>query len=93
MTTLTDKAILSGADNRPAMLEKELKYTFACGGEIESSDLGHTSAGRFTHDVYVLDTEKLVWKLVEDGSGGVDHPGPHGWCAFSSGKRDGKEGL
>nr|GFA57312.1 hypothetical protein [Tanacetum cinerariifolium] len=69
------------------------KYIFVCGGEIDPSDLGHMGAGRFTHEVCVLDTETLVWKLVEDGSGGVDHPGPRGWCAFSAGKRDGKEGL
>nr|GEZ49740.1 nitrile-specifier protein 5 [Tanacetum cinerariifolium] len=50
-------------------------------------------AGGFTHGVYVLHTEARVWKLVEDGSGGVDHLGPRRWCAFSSGKRDGKEGL
>nr|GEX77611.1 nitrile-specifier protein 5 [Tanacetum cinerariifolium] len=51
-------------------------------GYGDPSDLGHMGAGRFTHEVYVLDTETLVWKLVEDGSGGVDHPGPRGWSGF-----------
>ncbi|KAJ0801474.1 putative galactose oxidase/kelch, beta-propeller, kelch-type beta propeller [Helianthus annuus] len=69
------------------------KYIFVCGGEVDPSDLGHLGAGRFTHEVYALDTETFVWNRVEDGSGGADHPGPRGWCAFSGGRRDGKDGL
>ncbi|KAI3755673.1 hypothetical protein L1987_55479 [Smallanthus sonchifolius] len=69
------------------------KYIIVCGGEVDPSDLGHLGAGRFTHEVYALDTETFVWNRVEDGSGGGDHPGPRGWCAFSGGRWDGKDGL
>ncbi|XP_052623506.1 nitrile-specifier protein 5 [Lactuca sativa] len=73
------------------------KYIFVCGGEVDPSDLGHMGAGRFTHEVYALDTAALTWWRVEDGfgggDGGGDHPGPRGWCAFSGGRFGGEDGL
>lgn len=69
------------------------KYIFTCGGEIDPSDLGHLGAGKFSDQVYALDTESLVWKRLEDGPGSDDHPGARGWCAFASGEHDGQKGL
>ncbi|CAA0808406.1 Galactose oxidase/kelch repeat superfamily protein [Striga hermonthica] len=69
------------------------KYIFVYGGEIDPSDLGHMGAGKFAGDVYALDTETLVWKKWDDGLGCEDHPGPRGWCAFSSGQLHGQEGM
>ncbi|KAL2252223.1 UNVERIFIED_CONTAM: Nitrile-specifier protein 2 [Sesamum indicum] len=69
------------------------KYIFIYGGEIDPSDLGHLGAGKFSGEVYALDTETLVWKRWDDGSGSDYHPGPRGWCAFASGRRDNQEGL
>lgn len=61
-------------------------YIVIFGGEIDPSDLGHLGAGQFAGDVYALNTETLEWKKWEDN--GHDHPGPRGWCAFSSVKKD-----
>ncbi|KAK6155325.1 hypothetical protein DH2020_009573 [Rehmannia glutinosa] len=69
------------------------KYIFIYGGEIDPSDLGHLGAGKFSKEVYALDTETLVWKKWDDGSGLENHPGPRGWCAFGGGWLDGQEGL
>lgn len=69
------------------------KYIFIYGGEVDPSDLGHLGAGKFTGEVYALDTEELVWKKWEDGSGSGEHPAARGWCAFAAASRDGKEGL
>lgn len=69
------------------------KFIFIYGGEVDPSDLGHLGAGKFSGELFVLDTDSLVWKLLEDGSNSADHPGPRGWCAFAAGQRDGKEGL
>ncbi|KAK4429225.1 Nitrile-specifier protein 2 [Sesamum alatum] len=69
------------------------KYIFIYGGEIDPSDLGHLGAGKFSGEVYALDTETLVWERWDDGSGSDYHPGPRGWCAFAGGRRDGREGL
>lgn len=69
------------------------KYIFIYGGEIDPSDLGHLGAGKFSAEVYALDTETLAWKKLEDGSNSGKHPGPRGWCAFACGKLDGQEGL
>lgn len=63
------------------------------GGEVDPSDLGHLGAGKFSGEVYSLDTDTLVWKKWEDERGLETHPGPRGWCAFSSGVRDGQLGL
>lgn len=69
------------------------KYIIIYGGEIDPSDQGHMGAGMFSSDVYALDTETLEWKRWEDEVESGEHPGPRGWCAFSRGLRDGKEGL
>ncbi|CAA0842825.1 Galactose oxidase/kelch repeat superfamily protein [Striga hermonthica] len=85
-----------GENPRPRSVFSTLgigKYIFVYGGEIDPSDLGHMVAGKFAGDVYALDTETLVWKKWDDGLGCEDHPGPRGWCAFSSGQLHGQEGL
>ncbi|XP_042504176.1 nitrile-specifier protein 5 [Macadamia integrifolia] len=69
------------------------RYIFIYGGEVDPSDLGHMGAGRFTDEVYTLDTETKVWSRWDDVADSKEHPGPRGWCAFSAGTRDGKEGL
>ncbi|KAH6788634.1 Galactose oxidase/kelch repeat superfamily protein [Perilla frutescens var. frutescens] len=69
------------------------KYIFVHGGEIDPSDLGHLGAGKFSNEVYALDTETLVWRRWADGPGSDDHPGARGWCAFARGLIDGQEGL
>ncbi|EOX93526.1 Galactose oxidase/kelch repeat superfamily protein [Theobroma cacao] len=69
------------------------KYIIIYGGEVDPSDLGHLGAGKFSGEVYGLDTETLAWNKWEDGSGLESHPGPRGWCAFASGLRDGQQGL
>ncbi|KAK6116307.1 hypothetical protein DH2020_049934 [Rehmannia glutinosa] len=52
------------------------KYIFIYGGEIDPSDLGHLGAGKFSKEVYALDTETLVWKKWDDGSGLKTIQGP-----------------
>ncbi|KAH6781000.1 Galactose oxidase/kelch repeat superfamily protein [Perilla frutescens var. hirtella] len=69
------------------------KYIFVHGGEIDPSDLGHLGAGKFSNEVYALDTETLVWRRWADGPGSDGHPGARGWCAFAGGELDGQEGL
>lgn len=70
------------------------KHIFIYGGEVDPSDLGHMGAGKFTGEVYALDTETLLWKRWEDGpESGHEHPGPRGWCAYAGGQWNGKEGL
>lgn len=69
------------------------KYIFICGGEVDPSDLGHLGAGKFTSETFVLDTETLIWKRLDDGAGSEDHPGPRGWCAFAEGCLNGNQGL
>lgn len=69
------------------------KYIFVYGGEIDPSDLGHLGAGRFSGEVYVLDTETLVWVRWGDVSAGDEHPGPRGWCAFGGVEYRGEPGL
>lgn len=69
------------------------KNVFIYGGEVDPSDLGHMGAGKFAQEVYALDTDTLEWKRWEDGPDSGLHPGPRGWCAFSGGLLDGKEGL
>ncbi|KAJ7964689.1 Nitrile-specifier protein 5 [Quillaja saponaria] len=69
------------------------KYIFTYGGEVDPSDQGHLGAGKFSGEVYALDTETLVWKKLEDGADSSNHPGPRGWCAFAGGQCGGKEGL
>ncbi|KAF5741366.1 Kelch repeat-containing protein [Tripterygium wilfordii] len=69
------------------------KYIIICGGEVDPSDLGHLGAGKFSAEAFVLDTENLVWKRLDDGLGLENHPGPRGWTAFGSGFLKGKEGV
>ncbi|KAL7185960.1 hypothetical protein ACSBR2_027837 [Camellia fascicularis] len=60
------------------------KYIFISGGEVDPSDLGHLGAGKFSGDLYALDTETLVWQKWDDSSNsGDNHPG----------KRDEQPGL
>lgn len=68
-------------------------YIFIYGGEVDPSDLGHMGAGKFAQEVYTLSTETLEWKRWDDGLELGQHPGPRGWCAYSGGLLDGKEGL
>lgn len=67
------------------------KYIFIYGGEVDPSDQGHLGAGKFSGEVYALDTHNLVWKKWADTDD--NHPGPRGWCAFSAGQLHDKEGL
>lgn len=69
------------------------KHILVYGGEIDPSDQGHMGAGQFSGEFFVLDTETLAWRRVEDKADSGSHPGPRGWCAFAGGQRDGKEGL
>lgn len=70
------------------------KYLVIYGGEIDPSDQGHLGAGMFSREVFALDTETHVWRRLEEfGDGGVEHPGPRGWCAFAGAKVGGEEGL
>ncbi|KAM1112976.1 hypothetical protein ACFX13_046634 [Malus domestica] len=68
------------------------KYIIIYGGEVDPSDLGHLGVGKFTAEVYALDTETLLWKKWDDGLGLGHHPGPRGWCEFARGQWKGKEG-
>ncbi|KAG9448557.1 hypothetical protein H6P81_008522 [Aristolochia fimbriata] len=68
------------------------KYVFVYGGEIDPSDQGHLGAGKFSGEVYALDTETGEWKKWGEAESG-DHPGPRGWCAFSPARMEGEEGL
>lgn len=69
------------------------KHMIVYGGEIDPSDQGHMGAGQFSGEVYVLDTETLVWARLEDKVESGGHPGPRGWCAFAGARRNGREGL
>lgn len=69
------------------------KKIFIVGGEVDPSDLGHLGAGKFSAESFVLDTETLVWKQVDDEVGSSYHPGARGWCAFESGQWNGETGV
>ncbi|XP_057756898.1 nitrile-specifier protein 5 [Arachis stenosperma] len=69
------------------------KHIILYGGEIDPSDQGHMGAGKFSGDVFVLDTETLEWKKLEERVDSGSHPGPRGWCAFAGAQRNGQEGL
>lgn len=69
------------------------KYIIIYGGEVDPSDLGHMGAGKFSGEMYVLDTDTLLWKRCDNGPVSVNHPGPRGWCAFTGGEWNGKKGL
>lgn len=69
------------------------KYIFLYGGEIDPSDQGHLGAGKFSGELFALDTETGKWKRWEDSADGGHHPGPRGWCAFSATRREEEDGL
>lgn len=70
------------------------KHIFLYGGEVDPSDQGHLGAGKFSGELFSLDTHNLEWKKWAGGhNSSHEHPGPRGWCAFSAGKLQGKEGL
>lgn len=69
------------------------KNIIVFGGEVDPSDLGHLGAGKFSGEVYSLETETMAWTRWDDGPELDDHPGPRGWCAFSGVFKDGKQGL
>ncbi|VVB12866.1 unnamed protein product [Arabis nemorensis] len=71
------------------------KHVVIYGGEEEPHELMHMGAGRFSRDVYKLDTETLVWEKVKlvEGTKEEEKPSPRGWCAFAVAVKDGREGL
>jgi len=54
---------------------------FVFGGEREASSVGHLGAGKFRNDTYLLDTNTLEWKCMDDvSSHNVDQrPSERGW--------------
>ncbi|KAL1560949.1 nitrile-specifier protein 5 isoform X2 [Salvia divinorum] len=68
------------------------KHIFIHGGEIDPSDLGHLGAGKFSKEVYALDTETKEWKRWDNDEPG-SAPGERGWCAFSGGQCNKRPGL
>ncbi|GJV75127.1 hypothetical protein Tco_1506711 [Tanacetum coccineum] len=67
MTTLADKAILSGADNRPSMLEKDMYDSWKSKMELYMMNRQH---GRM-----ILESNKngpLIWPTVDEN--GVTRP-------------------
>ncbi|KAE9605509.1 hypothetical protein Lal_00024538 [Lupinus albus] len=70
------------------------KHIIIYGGEIDPSDQGHMGAGKFSGEVYALDTETLAWQKLEEVVDLGGHPGPRGWCAFSGAVwKGGQKGL
>ncbi|GJS78689.1 retrovirus-related pol polyprotein from transposon TNT 1-94 [Tanacetum coccineum] len=67
MTTLADKAILSGADNRPPMLEKYMYYSWKSKIELYMMNRQH---GRMILESVV--NGPLIWSLIEEN--GVTRP-------------------
>ncbi|GKF04312.1 hypothetical protein Tco_0034980 [Tanacetum coccineum] len=64
MTTLADKAILLGADNRPPMLEKDMYDSWKSIMELYMMNRQH---GRM-----ILETGPLFWPTIEEN--GVTRP-------------------
>ncbi|GJY58211.1 hypothetical protein Tco_0458103 [Tanacetum coccineum] len=61
MTTLADKEILSGADNRPPILEKDMYDSWKCKMELHMMNRQH---GRM-----ILESVKngpLIWPMIEE---------------------------
>ncbi|WOK92966.1 nitrile-specifier protein 5 isoform X2 [Canna indica] len=69
------------------------KWIITYGGEVDPSDQGHLGAGKFSAEVYALDTDTQCWMRLNDAADASEHPGPRGWCAFSAAKIDDKVGL
>nr|GEV97222.1 reverse transcriptase domain-containing protein [Tanacetum cinerariifolium] len=67
MTTLTDKAILSGADNRPPMLEKDMYDYWKSIMELYMMNRQH---GRMILEF--VENDALIWPIIEDN--GVTRP-------------------
>ncbi|GJR03945.1 retrovirus-related pol polyprotein from transposon TNT 1-94 [Tanacetum coccineum] len=67
MTTLTDKAILSGADNRPPMLEKDMYDSWKSIMELYMMNRQH---GRMILES--IENGLLIWPMIEEN--GVTRP-------------------
>ncbi|GJU79246.1 hypothetical protein Tco_1276316 [Tanacetum coccineum] len=67
MTTLADKAILSGANNRPPMLEKDM-YDF-CKSRMELYMMNRQHGRMILESV---ENGPLIWPTIEDN--GVSRP-------------------
>ncbi|GJS96612.1 copia protein [Tanacetum coccineum] len=67
MTTLVDKAILSGADNRPPMLEKDMYDSGKCRMELYMINRQH---GRMI--LTYVENGPLIWPTIEEN--GVTRP-------------------
>ncbi|GJR96419.1 hypothetical protein Tco_0268593 [Tanacetum coccineum] len=61
MTTLADKAILSGADNRPPMLEKDMYNSWKSKMEIY---MMNRQLGRMILES--VENGPLIWPLIEE---------------------------
>ncbi|GKG04408.1 hypothetical protein Tco_0314795 [Tanacetum coccineum] len=61
MTTLADKAILSGADNRPPMLEKDMYDSWKSIMELYMMNRQH---GRMI--LKSVENGPLIWPLIEE---------------------------
>nr|GEV37654.1 hypothetical protein [Tanacetum cinerariifolium] len=70
MTTLTGKAILSGADNRPPMLEKDMYDSWKSRMELYMMDRQH---GRMI--IESVKNGSLIWPLIEENR--VTRPKKH----------------
>ncbi|KAL1220446.1 Thiohydroximate-O-sulfate sulfur/sulfate-lyase (nitrile-forming) NSP2 [Cardamine amara subsp. amara] len=68
------------------------KYVIVFGGEIEMDPKAHIGPGKLCGKGFVLDTETLKWKKLEDG-GEETRPGPRGWCASTAATVNGKKGM
>ncbi|GJW54406.1 hypothetical protein Tco_0098491 [Tanacetum coccineum] len=67
MTTLDDKAILLGADNRPPMLEKDMYDSWKSKMELYTMNRQH---GRMIHES--VENAPLIWPTIEEN--GVTKP-------------------
>ncbi|GKF46851.1 hypothetical protein Tco_0136653, partial [Tanacetum coccineum] len=67
MTTLADKAILSGADNRPPMLEKDMYESWKNRMELYMMNRQHVRM-----ILESVETGLLIWPSIEEN--GVTRP-------------------
>ncbi|CAN6834277.1 unnamed protein product [Brassica oleracea var. botrytis] len=68
------------------------KHVIVVGGEIEMDPQAHVGPGKLCGKGFVLDTETLEWKKLEDG-GGEAPTEPRGWCASTAATINGKKGM
>ncbi|KAG2308848.1 hypothetical protein Bca52824_028596 [Brassica carinata] len=68
------------------------KHVIVVGGEIEMDPQAHVGPGKLCGKGFVLDTETLEWKKLEDG-GGEAPAEPRGWCASTAATMNGKKGM